>query len=160
LCFMMVAILLYFDKVKDVYRAAAFIFLFQNFYGLGWLPVPWCYPSEVIICLYWLCIHCKLTYLSDQYNISPFQECQNSLRVQLVVSLCGCEGNTHQNSSHMISHDIELRMLPSPGWMPSCFHWKAHSPCQSQWYLKHLAQRLKLWSAGQFFRFLDFYEVN
>lgn len=46
-CFMMVAILLSFNKVQDAYGATAFIFLFQIFYGLGWLPVPWFYPSEV-----------------------------------------------------------------------------------------------------------------
>lgn len=46
-CFMMVAILLSFDQVQDAYGATAFIFLFQIFYGLGWLPVPWFYPSEV-----------------------------------------------------------------------------------------------------------------
>ncbi|KAJ0382748.1 hypothetical protein COL922a_011900 [Colletotrichum nupharicola] len=27
--------------------AVAFIFLFQLFYGVGWLPVPWFYPSEL-----------------------------------------------------------------------------------------------------------------
>ncbi|KAK9854854.1 hypothetical protein MYU51_003045 [Penicillium brevicompactum] len=46
-CFMMVAILLSFNKVQDAYGATAFIFLFQIFYGLGWLPVPWFYPSEI-----------------------------------------------------------------------------------------------------------------
>ncbi|CAI7602313.1 unnamed protein product [Penicillium bialowiezense] len=46
-CFMMVAILLSFDKTQDAYGATAFIFLFQIFYGLGWLPVPWFYPSEI-----------------------------------------------------------------------------------------------------------------
>ncbi|CAG8076186.1 unnamed protein product [Penicillium salamii] len=46
-CFMMVAILLSFDQVQDAYGATAFIFLFQIFYGLGWLPVPWFYPSEI-----------------------------------------------------------------------------------------------------------------
>lgn len=40
LCFAMVAILLSFDHVQTAYGATAFIFLFQIFYGLGWLPVP------------------------------------------------------------------------------------------------------------------------
>lgn len=47
LCFAMVAILLSFDRVQTAYGATAFIFFFQIFYGLGWLPVPWFYPSEV-----------------------------------------------------------------------------------------------------------------
>lgn len=47
LCFVMVAILLSIGKTQDAYGATAFIFLFQIFYGLGWLPVPWFYPSEV-----------------------------------------------------------------------------------------------------------------
>ena len=29
------------------YAAVAFIFIFQLFYGVGWLPVPWFYPSEI-----------------------------------------------------------------------------------------------------------------
>lgn len=47
LCFAMVAILLSFNQIEKAYGATAFIFLFQIFYGLGWLPVPWFYPSEV-----------------------------------------------------------------------------------------------------------------
>ncbi|PKX95095.1 uncharacterized protein P174DRAFT_429519 [Aspergillus novofumigatus IBT 16806] len=29
------------------YGTMAFIFVFQLFYGLGWLPVPWFYPAEI-----------------------------------------------------------------------------------------------------------------
>lgn len=29
------------------YAATAFIFLFQLILGVGWLPVPWFYPSEI-----------------------------------------------------------------------------------------------------------------
>lgn len=47
LCFTMVAILLSFGRIQTAYGATAFIFLFQIFYGLGWLPVPWFYPSEI-----------------------------------------------------------------------------------------------------------------
>lgn len=47
LCFVLVAILLSLDSIRAAYGATAFIFLFQIFYGLGWLPVPWFYPSEI-----------------------------------------------------------------------------------------------------------------
>ncbi|KAJ4985756.1 sugar transporter [Stagonosporopsis vannaccii] len=52
LCFVCVAALLS-ETVDGVvpagrgYAATAFIFLFQVFYGVGWLPVPWFYPSEI-----------------------------------------------------------------------------------------------------------------
>ncbi|KAJ5101254.1 hypothetical protein NUU61_003476 [Penicillium alfredii] len=39
LCFIMVAMLLSFGQLQTAYGATAFIFLFQIFYGLGWLPV-------------------------------------------------------------------------------------------------------------------------
>jgi len=47
LCFMMVSILLSTGDPGPAKGAAAFIFIFQLFYGIGWLPVPWFYPSEI-----------------------------------------------------------------------------------------------------------------
>ncbi|KAI9929516.1 hypothetical protein ASPWEDRAFT_110586 [Aspergillus wentii DTO 134E9] len=47
LCFVLVAVLLSLSKLNAAYGATAFIFIFQIFYGLGWLPVPWFYPSEI-----------------------------------------------------------------------------------------------------------------
>lgn len=47
LCFVMVSILLSLGTTKGAYGATAFIFVFQLFYGVGWLPVPWFYPSEL-----------------------------------------------------------------------------------------------------------------
>ncbi|KAM5354023.1 hypothetical protein ACJ41O_000673 [Fusarium nematophilum] len=46
-CFVMVTILLSLGSEGAAYGATAFIFLFQLFYGVGWLPVPWFYPSEL-----------------------------------------------------------------------------------------------------------------
>ncbi|KAF4465013.1 Sugar transporter [Fusarium albosuccineum] len=46
-CFVMVTILLSLGSTGAAYGATAFIFLFQLFYGVGWLPVPWFYPSEL-----------------------------------------------------------------------------------------------------------------
>lgn len=47
LCFIMVAILLSTGATGPAYAAVAFIFIFQIVYGIGWLPVPWFYPSEL-----------------------------------------------------------------------------------------------------------------
>ncbi|KAF7193694.1 Sugar transporter STL1 [Pseudocercospora fuligena] len=47
LCFVMVAILLSLGTTSGAYGATAFIFIFQLVYGIGWLPVPWFYPSEI-----------------------------------------------------------------------------------------------------------------
>ncbi|KAK9319983.1 general substrate transporter [Lipomyces orientalis] len=47
LSFVMVAILLSIGSRGAAYGSTAFIFLFQLFYGVGWLPVPWFYPSEI-----------------------------------------------------------------------------------------------------------------
>lgn len=47
LCFVMVSILLSLGQMNAAYGATAFIFLFQIFYGAGWLPVPWFYPAEI-----------------------------------------------------------------------------------------------------------------
>jgi hypothetical protein len=47
LCFVMVTILLSLGTSGGSYGATAFIFLFQLIYGIGWLPVPWFYPSEI-----------------------------------------------------------------------------------------------------------------
>ena len=46
-CFVMVTILLSLGTKGAAYGATAFIFIFQLFYGIGWLPVPWFYPSEI-----------------------------------------------------------------------------------------------------------------
>ncbi|KAJ9130979.1 Sugar transporter [Pleurostoma richardsiae] len=46
-CFVMVTILLSLGSKGAGYGATAFIFIFQLFYGIGWLPVPWFYPSEI-----------------------------------------------------------------------------------------------------------------
>jgi hypothetical protein len=32
---------------STAYAATAFVFIFQIFLGIGWLPIPWFYPSEV-----------------------------------------------------------------------------------------------------------------
>ncbi|KAL5363317.1 general substrate transporter [Aspergillus floccosus] len=47
LCFVMVTILLSLGRENAAYGATAFIFIFQLFYGVGWLPVPWFYPAEI-----------------------------------------------------------------------------------------------------------------
>jgi sugar porter (SP) family MFS transporter len=47
MCFIIVAILLSTGDPGPAKGATAFIFLFQLFYGIGWLPVPWFYPSEI-----------------------------------------------------------------------------------------------------------------
>ncbi|KAF1947394.1 general substrate transporter [Clathrospora elynae] len=47
LCFVMVSILSSLGTTSGGYGATAFIFLFQLIYGVGWLPVPWFYPSEI-----------------------------------------------------------------------------------------------------------------
>ena len=46
-CFVMVTILLSLGTTGPGNAAAAFIFLFQLVYGIGWLPVPWFFPSEI-----------------------------------------------------------------------------------------------------------------
>lgn len=47
MCFALAAILLSIGTVSAAYGATAMAFLFQIFMGIGWLPVPWFYPSEV-----------------------------------------------------------------------------------------------------------------
>jgi MFS family permease len=47
LCFVVVSILLSLEREGAAYGATAFIFVFQLFYGVGWLPVPWFYPAEI-----------------------------------------------------------------------------------------------------------------
>ncbi|KAF9884240.1 hypothetical protein FE257_001972 [Aspergillus nanangensis] len=47
LCFIMAAVLLSLQNLQAAYGATAFIFLFQISYALGFLPVPWFYPSEI-----------------------------------------------------------------------------------------------------------------
>lgn len=46
-CFSMASILLSLNTVSAAYGACAMVFLFQIFLGIGWLPVPWYYGSEV-----------------------------------------------------------------------------------------------------------------
>lgn len=47
ICFALVAGLLSAGSVSCAYGATAMVFLFQIFLGLGWLPMPWFYPSEI-----------------------------------------------------------------------------------------------------------------
>jgi sugar porter (SP) family MFS transporter len=47
LCFAMASILLSVGTRNAAYAATAFVFAFQIFLGIGWLPIPWFYPSEV-----------------------------------------------------------------------------------------------------------------
>ncbi|KAL2061699.1 hypothetical protein VTL71DRAFT_7077 [Oculimacula yallundae] len=46
-CFSMASIMLSIGTRNTAYAATAFVFLFQIFLGIGWLPIPWFYPSEV-----------------------------------------------------------------------------------------------------------------
>jgi MFS family permease len=46
-CFVLAAVLLSRDTLSTAYAAVAFVFVFQLFLGIGWLPVPWFYPSEI-----------------------------------------------------------------------------------------------------------------
>lgn len=48
-CFVIVAVLLSAENVSKARAggACAMVFLFQIFLGIGWLPVPWFYPSEI-----------------------------------------------------------------------------------------------------------------
>ncbi|KAK7723548.1 hypothetical protein SLS57_004362 [Botryosphaeria dothidea] len=47
LCFSLASILLSTGRQSSAYGATAMVFLFQIFLGIGWLPIPWFYPSEV-----------------------------------------------------------------------------------------------------------------
>ena len=47
LCFSLAAILLSVGTLGTAYGATAMVFLFQIFLGIGYLPIPWFYPSEV-----------------------------------------------------------------------------------------------------------------
>ncbi|KAI5801273.1 general substrate transporter [Geopyxis carbonaria] len=47
LCFSLASILLSIGTVPTAYGACAMVFVFQLFLGVGWLPVPWFYPSEI-----------------------------------------------------------------------------------------------------------------
>lgn len=47
MCFVIVSILLSNLTMPRAYGAVAMIFLFQIFLGIGYLPVPWFYPSEI-----------------------------------------------------------------------------------------------------------------
>lgn len=46
-CFVIVCILLSNTTLPRAYGACAMVFLFQVFLGIGFLPVPWFYPSEI-----------------------------------------------------------------------------------------------------------------
>lgn len=47
ICFVIVSILLSNQTLPRAHGACAMIFLFQVFLGIGYLPVPWFYPSEI-----------------------------------------------------------------------------------------------------------------
>jgi len=47
ICFALAAGLLSTGRKSDAYGATAMVFLFQIFLGIGYLPIPWFYPSEV-----------------------------------------------------------------------------------------------------------------
>lgn len=47
LCFSIAAILLSIGSRGAAYGATAMVFIFQLFLGVGYLPIPWFYPSEV-----------------------------------------------------------------------------------------------------------------
>jgi len=46
-CFSMASIMLSIGTRRTAYASTAFVFIFQIFLGIGWLPIPWFYPSEV-----------------------------------------------------------------------------------------------------------------
>lgn len=46
-CFILTSILLSLNTTHAAYGATAMVFLFQVFLGIGWLPIPWFYPSEI-----------------------------------------------------------------------------------------------------------------
>ncbi|KAJ5632027.1 hypothetical protein N7490_008366 [Penicillium lividum] len=46
-CFVLVASLLSVGSTACAYAATVFVFIFQIFLGIGYLPVPWFYPSEI-----------------------------------------------------------------------------------------------------------------
>lgn len=47
MCFAIASILLSLETVAAAYGAAAMVFLFQTFLGIGWHPVAWFYPTEI-----------------------------------------------------------------------------------------------------------------
>ncbi|KIY50131.1 general substrate transporter [Fistulina hepatica ATCC 64428] len=47
LCFVLVAILLSIGSKSAAYGATAMVFIYQIFFGMGFLPVPWLYPAEI-----------------------------------------------------------------------------------------------------------------
>jgi MFS family permease len=47
LCFSLASILLSVNTRPTAFGATAMVFVFQIFLGIGWLPIPWLYPSEV-----------------------------------------------------------------------------------------------------------------
>ncbi|CDK28664.1 unnamed protein product [Kuraishia capsulata CBS 1993] len=46
-CFIMVSILLSIGTERCAIGASVFVYLYQLFMGIGWLPVPWYYPAEL-----------------------------------------------------------------------------------------------------------------
>jgi len=46
-CFMLAAILLSIGTRPAAFAATAFVFVFQIFLGIGFLPIPWLYPAEI-----------------------------------------------------------------------------------------------------------------
>lgn len=47
ICFSLAAGLLSTGRTSEAYGATAMVFLFQVFLGIGYLPIPWFYPSEI-----------------------------------------------------------------------------------------------------------------
>ncbi|KII90209.1 hypothetical protein PLICRDRAFT_159619 [Plicaturopsis crispa FD-325 SS-3] len=46
-CFIIVSILLSTGSKRAAFAATAFVFIFQIFLGIGYLPIPWLYPAEI-----------------------------------------------------------------------------------------------------------------
>ncbi|KAI1627888.1 hypothetical protein EDD37DRAFT_280894 [Exophiala viscosa] len=81
-CFVMVSILLSIRTKRPAYGATGFIFLFQLFYGLGWLPVPWFYPSEINTTRY----RAKVQAISSAWNWMLYLWLSRSRRLQWTTS--------------------------------------------------------------------------
>jgi MFS family permease len=104
LCFILAAILLSFGTKSTAYGATAMVFIFQIFLGIGWLPIPWFYPSEVCTTrirsrgqalgafINWMCGECISIIVYDQHQSSGL-----TLRT---YSLHGCPDHTHSHCKH------------------------------------------------------------
>ncbi|KAI8712825.1 MFS domain-containing protein [Fusarium sp. LHS14.1] len=63
-CFVMVSILLSLGSTGSAYGVTAFIFLFQLIIGVGWLPVPWFYPTEINT----TCVRARMQAIASGWN--------------------------------------------------------------------------------------------